>query len=318
MTLPAQLRAARDMAQQMQEELGKPTDTEANPSNPDYTENQPGPAAAEPAAKEPAQVSDDWRQKYLTLQGMFNSTVPKLQTDLKLANQQLLELRQSLEHRPAPTASSPKQYLTDKDLEDFDKDTIDVMKRAARQEAEEQFGGVIAQLQQQISSLQSTVLPKVTQIEHQATLSREDAFLRALDGIVPQWRQLNDDQHFLVWLDEIDQLSNTTRQKLLNDAVNELDAHRAARFFAAYLRPSETTIPPTPAYTSGASAQLEALVAPGKGRGGAPQPEKPPITRAFIAQFFRDVADGKYRSRPDEKAKIEADIFAAQREGRVT
>jgi hypothetical protein len=312
MSTPAQVLEARDKARQLQEELGKPTTPEAAP-----VETPPGPATAEPVAKEPpAPTADDWRQKYLTLQGMYNSTVPKLQADLKVANQQLTDLRKSLEHQPAAAASAPKQYLTDKDLEDFDKDTIDVMKRAARQEAEAQFGGIIAQLQQQIASLQSTVVPKMTQIEHQATLSREDQFTRSLDGLVPQWRQLNDDNQFLNWLDEVDELSGTPRQELLNAAVQTLDAGRAARFFTQYIRLTAAPVP-TPAPTPGASAQLEALVAPGKGRGGAPQSEKPPITRTFIAQFFRDVADKKYSTRPDEKARIEADIFAAQREGRV-
>lgn len=311
MTVPAQVREASAKAQQMQEELTKPTKTEAEPVTPPPTENQPE-TVTEPA---PA-PTEDWRQKYLTLQGMFNSTVPKLQADLKVATQQIASLQQALEQKAAQPSIQPKQYLTDKDLEDFDKETIDVMKRAARQEAEEQFGGVIAQLQQQIATLQSTVVPKMTKIEHQAALSQEEMFTRHLDNLAPQWRKLNNDQAFLAWLDEVDELASVPRQELLNAAVAALDANRAARFFNAYSR--LTAVQPTPAQTPGASAQLEALVAPGKGRGGAPQQEKPPITRAFIAQFFRDVADGKYRSRPDEKAKIEADIFAAQREGRVT
>lgn len=318
MTVPAQVREASAKAQQMQEELGKPTTPEADSSKPAPPENQPGSATAEPVAPEPpAAPTEDWRQKYLTLQGMFNSTVPKLQADLRVATQQVSELKQALEQKGTPAPTQAKQYLTDKDLENFDEDTIDVMRRAARQEAEEQFGSVIAQLQQQIASLQSTVIPKMTKIEQQNTLSQEDMFMRTLDNIVPEWRQLNNDQAFLTWLDEADELTNTSRQQLLDGAVQALDATRAARFFSAYTRSKAGQVP-TPAQTPGASAQLEALVAPGKGRGGAPQQEKPPITRAYITQFFRDVADGKYRSRPDEKAKIEADIFAAQREGRVT
>ena len=319
MTLPAQVLAQRDKAKQMQEELGKPP---ANPDNPQNEDNPPGTATAEPVASEapPPPPEVDWKQRYLSLQGMFNSQVPKLQADLKAANQQIAELRQTIETRAAPAASAtPKTYLTEKDLEDFDKDTIDVMRRAAREEAEGQFAPIIAQLQQQISALQTTVVPKMTQIERDTTANKVDKFYNSLDQIVPQWRQLNNDNNFLDWLDEIDPLTGKPRQEFLDEAVSAGDANRASKFFAAYLQTiSVPPVPPTPATTPVTPPALEALVSPGKGRGGAPPAEKQPVSREFIAKFYDDVRMGKYRGRTEEKAKIEADIFAAQREGRVT
>jgi hypothetical protein len=193
-----------------------------------------------------------------------------------------------------------------------------MMRRAARQEAQEQFAPVIAQLQQQLQSLQTTVVPKMTEIAHETETNKVNRFVQQLDQSAPNWRALNNDEAFLNWLDMVDPLAGMSRQQLLDSAVKAQDAARAAAFFNAYTR--ENGVPtPTPAPTPGVNPQLEALVAPGKGRGGAPPSnEKPPVTREYIAEFYRDVAAGKYRDRLAEKQKIESDIFAAQREGRVT
>lgn len=315
MNLPDQVRTAGDKARQLQEELGKPATAE--PGTPPATEPKPVPAAAEPAAPAtpPTPQTADWEQKYKSLQGMFNTQVPKLQSELKAANQQIANLQATIEAAAKQPAAPTTTYLTDKDLEDFDKDTIDVMRRAARQEAEERYGPIIAQLQQQLATLQSTVIPKVTKIEAETNTSRVDRFVSALDQAAPEWRSLNNDEGFLSWLDELDPFAGSTRQALLNAAVDAGDAARASTFFKAYSQ--SRVVPPTPSVPA-ASQQLEALVSPGKGRGGAPPTEKPPITREQIAQFYRDVSNGKYKGRSEEKARIEADIFAAQREGRVT
>ncbi len=314
MTLPAQAREAAEKARQMQEGLNKPTEPEAVVTEPATPDNQATPATPEPVARPLPQT--DWEQRYKTLQGMFNSTVPKLQAELREAKQQIESLRQAPAPAPQPFTTTPS--ITQNDVEEFGQETIDMMRRAARQEAQEQFAPIIAQLQQQLQALQTTVVPKVTEIAHETETNKVNRFVQQLDQSAPNWRALNNDDAFLNWLDVIDPLAGMSRQQLLDTAVKAQDAVRAAAFFNAYVR--ETSVPtPTPAPTPTVNPQLEALVAPGKGRGGAPPSnEKPPVTRDFIAKFYNDVAAGKYRNRPDEKAKIESDIFAAQREGRVT
>ena len=66
---------------------------------------------------------------------------------------------------------------------------------------------------------------------------------------------------------------------------------------------------------------LERLAAPGRAKtAAAPSAapaEKPIFTRAQIADFYAQSTAGKFRGNLAEKARIEAEIFAAQREGRV-
>lgn len=40
-------------------------------------------------------------------------------------------------------------------------------------------------------------------------------------------------------------------------------------------------------------------------------------TRVDVAKFFDDVRKGVYKGREQERDRIERDIFAAQREGRI-
>jgi hypothetical protein len=67
------------------------------------------------------------------------------------------------------------------------------------------------------------------------------------------------------------------------------------------------------------SSQLEKQVSPGRGRsGGAGVPsESQTYSTEDIKMFFNDVRMGKYKGREDERGRIERDIFAAQREGRI-
>lgn len=318
MTLPAQVLLQSEKAKSLQEEYSKVLE------NPDVEDakkkNQAATTTPEQVVEnKPTELpAVDWEQKYKSLQGMYNSQVPKLQSELKLATQQLEELRKAVEAKATEGSASPSKYVTDHDLETFDEDTIDLIRRAAREEAEGQFLPLIQKLQAQIQSLQTTVVPKVTRIEHDTTVSKTDRFMRELDGIVPQWRTLNNYEPFLQWLDEPDPLTGKPRQMFLDEAVAEADSGRAGRFFLAFMEATNQTVPTQKQPSaSNVSQSLESMVVPGRGR-EAPLPnEKPTITRQYIADFYNDVSRGVYRNRASEKAKIEAEIFAAKREGRV-
>ena len=67
------------------------------------------------------------------------------------------------------------------------------------------------------------------------------------------------------------------------------------------------------------SDQLEKQVAPGRGRSGANTmpSEGQTYSPADIEGFFDAVRKGKYKGREEERGRIERDIFAAQREGRI-
>jgi hypothetical protein len=66
---------------------------------------------------------------------------------------------------------------------------------------------------------------------------------------------------------------------------------------------------------------LEKQVSPGRSRStGTPASANQGKTYspADIQKFFNDVRAGKYKGREPERSRIERDIFAAQRENRIT
>jgi hypothetical protein len=66
---------------------------------------------------------------------------------------------------------------------------------------------------------------------------------------------------------------------------------------------------------------LEKQVSPGRSRStGTPVSSNQGKTYspADIQKFFDDVRSGKYKGREPERSRIERDIFAAQRENRIT
>jgi hypothetical protein len=63
---------------------------------------------------------------------------------------------------------------------------------------------------------------------------------------------------------------------------------------------------------------LEKQVAPGRGKTAAPvNTNSATYSTEDIRRFFNDVKSGKYRGKEQERDRIERDIFAAQREGRI-
>jgi hypothetical protein len=118
---------------------------------------------------------------------------------------------------------------------------------------------------------------------------------------------------------EIDPLTNISRQTYLEDAQRTLDASRVAHFFRTWL---DKTGQATVAQSTGrvpVTNELEKQVSPGKARNaGAPSSSKSKVyTPADIQKFFADVRQGKFRGKDTERARIERDIFAAQRENRI-
>jgi hypothetical protein len=69
-----------------------------------------------------------------------------------------------------------------------------------------------------------------------------------------------------------------------------------------------------------ATSELERQVAPGRTKSGsAVATNKANVySPDDIRNFFNDVRSGKYKGREAERDRIERDIFAAQRDGRIT
>jgi hypothetical protein len=211
-----------------------------------------------------------------------------------------------------PVSTDP--LITDADVKEYG-DSIDVMRRAAREEVNA-ANGRIAQLEKTIQQLQG-VVPQVQQVQAQQQASSEQAFWTGLTNEVPNWQDINNNADFQSWLLSIDPLTGISRQTYLEDAQKNLDTKRVAQFFAAWEK--EFGTPETARENRpNTNSQLEKQVAPGRGRAGKPAAqESKNYSPADIQKFFEDVRKGKFKGRDEERGRMERDIFAAQREGRI-
>ena len=163
-------------------------------------------SGTEEQGKPDTKSEETWEQKYKTLQGMYNADVPRMKAENRELSSRVAQMEQllsTLNSQPAqPESVDP--LITDKDVQEYG-DSIDVMRRAAREELA-QSNARVAQLEQQIVQMQASVLPQMNQISHAQAQSAEQGFWADLSRRVPDWNAINESADFQSWLLEVDHL----------------------------------------------------------------------------------------------------------------
>lgn len=334
MALPEQIRKQSEAVQALYDQLngdgnntgeGTPSaDGTAAPADPPADENTAQNIATPPASEQSAgetksedENSETYAQRWRSLQGSYNAEV-RTRHELQNRVQQMEQLLASLSaQRTAPVVPQPQatKLVTEKDVEEYG-ESLDVMRKVTREE----LGAVaqrIAQMENALRQMHTSVVPQVQAVAQRQQMTSEQQFWADLTRLAPNWRNVNDNDHFQNWLLQADPLTGITRQTYLEDAQRNLDAGRVANFFRSWL---ETTGQAQNAQSSRASSsELERQVAPGRSKTtGAPTSSNTKTyTPADIQKFFSDVRQGKFKGREAERDRIERDIFAAQRENRI-
>lgn len=217
-------------------------------------------------------------------------------------------------HMRAPVPAPDIRLLTDEDVKTFGPELIDLAKRAAQEVMAPQLTQVSQQTQQVARRVQGNATQRMQEY---------------LDREVPEWRTLNKDPRFISWARSQDVYSGQVRGVLLKSAYQAAEAPRVAEFFKGFQREEVATgnapgvSQPEPAAQPPrqAAVALETFTAPGRPKpatGAAALPaDKPVFTRAQIKGFYDQVRKGAYIGRPEDKARDEALLFAAQQDGRV-
>lgn len=290
----------------------------------------PAPAPEAPAVPPaPAASEDDngqtWKQRYHSMEGRFKqamTTINGMQTQMRDMGDELLRMQEFVKNSAGVTVTPQGQptpkLVTDRDRETYGDELLDTVQRAALEAVQPK----LTALEQENQNLKRTVAQ-----------TRQGDLYRTLDQQVPNWRAINKSDRFKAWLSLTDLLSGSVRGRLLDAAFKAADAPRVVAFFQGFVNdeaatgstefaPRADAQPPAPAPAPRQPAlALEALAAPGRAKPAAADTgkpaDKPVFTRAQIRQFYDDVRRMVYAGRDQEKAALEAAIFAAQREGRV-
>lgn len=337
--LPAAVQREVDAANQLIKDLNTPPAALAPGQVPAGTRSasgqqwQPAPPAAtappstapaapsQAAAAAPPQVSAEERARvaearYASLQGKYNSETALLR-DQVAQNTQLVSQLLERDARPAaasvPSApQSPEDFMkslgaTDEDLKDYG-ELLPIVVRLAQN----MYKPTIQKLENELNQLRNSAAANNAGL---AETRRENIF-KALDMSVPNWKQVNEQDHFLDWLKVHDIFAGVSRHVALASAFKNLDQARVVGIFEAYAReyPEQARAPGAPA------VDTATLLAP-ELHGGQPPaaPEgsgsKRIISESEIRTFYARVR--KKLVSTEEYQRFQAEIAQATAEGRV-
>jgi hypothetical protein len=263
-----------------------PTDPPNNPENPAPTNDSQTPPA-------PQQQDDNWEHRFKVLQGKYNSEVPRFANELKELKTRLENLQSENEQLKI---KPPEPLVTPEEVEEYGPGLVDLARRIAKEEMSAK-DAEINRLKSQIQSISEATSNTVT-----------NDFFRSLSAIVPDWEKLNEDPGFLRWLDEVDELTGEQRFALLDKAQAARDAARAAKFFNAYKKTSQT-------WAATSTQSLENQLVPTTNKTPDTPPSKKIWTRGEITEFYSRMRRGAVSDK--DAIAIEADITAASIEGRI-
>lgn len=323
MSRPAQLEQQVERVKQIQEEMlnqQEPVD-DNNPPAPQGNVPNPQDLNPPPAPiQEPATITkeeyDRLEQRYRTLQGMHRADTNELRVQLNAATAALDNIRAEMAAKQHTSPTGPAKYVTDDDVEDYG-DTLEMVRRAAREEAEavayqreQALVNRISQLEAEAGHVRKTVMPAVENMAYSHAEQERNNFWNAINTQVPDWEKINGTQGFIDWLQSEDPLTGMNRQHFLSQAQANYDALRVVKFFNEWKRMAAGGQTPAPTKNQD---QLQQYVAPGNSRTAVPMEQKKKEWNGDeIGKFYQDSLMGKYRDKPDEKKRIEAEIFAYQ------
>ncbi len=247
----------------------------------------------------------DWEHKFNVLKGMFDKQRSEDRDRiLQLGNQIDTLMRMSDKpttiqdtfHPEQPTAES--YGMTEEEIEALGgEDFVESIRKISAAGAAPQ----IAALTSEVTGIRKTQLD-----------SAEDNFYGQLNLLCPTWADINKNDLFEAWLMEPEGLSGIPRRNFLTSAYDDKDAVTAARYFNSFA--AAVTSPPT------LNPSVLEDVIPLNSGGGSPLPATVQGTiysGESIKNFYRDLGMGRFKGREGEAKAIEADIFAAQNEGRI-
>lgn len=292
---------------------------------------QPQPKPKPKPAAAPVPETGDtgsWENRFHSMKGRFDqsqTTLGGMQEQLAEMGDELMRVNQALQlarrggateqPRALTALPTPQKYVKDDDVQTYGPELLDFVTRAARD-------AIAPDLQQ--------VTQQVRNTSQRVTQTAQSGLYATLDAEVPTWREINTSQRFKAWCRSPDVYSGVLRGKLLNDAFNAANAPRVAAFFQGFLDEEQATgqltapqqEPQAQPVPRQAAVPLESLAAPGRakpasGDNAATAAEKPVFTRLQVSAFYTAVRQGHYNGRDADKARDEAAIFAAQKDGRI-
>jgi hypothetical protein len=329
MALPKQVQAQADALEQYERQVAdarkanEPKPDDPPPDSPkDPQGSAPAPAPAPAPAESPKPADDDsntWRQRYLSLQGQYNSQVPALQQQVQTLTESVSQLTQQLKVKEAPPPAPEADLVTKKDVDAFGEDLVDLARRIAKEE----FGKRETKYVERIEALQGQLAEakgQVGEVVESTAKSANERFFEALDARLPGWDKVQATAECQEWLGARIPGTTVTWDMALKDAAGRRDVKTVLEVFENFFGKHPTLDPnakaPAPAP---AKQELQRQVAPSKSSASTPTANtKRTYTGAEYQTESMRLMRLMQKGAADEAGRLEAELNAALAEGRVT
>lgn len=298
--LPRSVQDQALAAEELQAKLNTPgADNSENPADtatlkPEQ-QTAPTDTGTQPATEPQTETRDAsyWRHRFDVLQGKYNAEVPALRKEIATITEQLASADKQKSGTAIEQAHSAVSDLTADEIEEYGPDLVKFIQRVATG-ASKGSGGDLSEIKGELD-----------QMREEKRQDAEARFWSDLEAQVPTFREINANQAFHQWLAQVDRLSGQTRQQLLVDAQHAFDPYRVAAVFKSFSAEAKKT-PKEQIPTD--------LIQPRQTKAAAQYLQQGKVwTRNEISEFYKTKA-----SYPrDQASAIEADIFAAQAQGRI-
>lgn len=336
----AQPRAVKKMAKtaaKLQEKLNtdpekageeKPPVDPVTPAVPAQSVNKAPEAVAspeKPVDPPPAAPNEgNWKERFSGMKRLHDENVIAFKEQNVVRDQevsdlrgQITELREQISSIDIPAETPPAETIevTPEEIEEYGQPLVDLISRVAKGS-----GDPAKDLAKQVLD-QKTRLENLEQgqkaIVENTVVNSKQTFAVRLSELVPDWRQVNDDESFQNWLSEEVPYTGKERQQFLEEAHETLDVDKVAKFFTDWK--ASTGAPALP------DAQPTPTVIPDNAHNTVVETAVETVQgkiwkKSEIDRFYRDKREGKYNGSQDslkEARRIEKDILAAPREGRI-
>ena len=289
----------------------KAEDTEVEVTDDEPIE-EPVAVEATPADDSIEEVSESFKQKYATLRGKYDAEVPRLHQQVKELTDQMNAIREEAQAAKKAEAEKPKEkvsYVTDADREEYGDDLIDFQRRVAKevsQDYEERF----EQQSRVIQDLQS----KISNTDNQVG---EVGFTQKLNALVPGFDQLDNDERWVAWLNEIDPMTRGPRRDQAQAAFNSGDAEAVAHYVSLF----RGSVEPVANGKSDRQTELEKQVTPSRSASTVASKSSNNSSKIYsekeLDRGWTKIRDLNTQGKYDDAEKLEAELTVAYMEGRV-
>jgi hypothetical protein len=289
----------------------KAKDTEVEVTDDEPIE-EPVAVEATPADDSIEEVSESFKQKYATLRGKYDAEVPRLHQQVKELTDQMNAIREEAQAAKKAEAEKPKEkvsYVTDADREEYGDDLIDFQRRVAKevsQDYEERF----EQQSRVIQDLQS----KISNTDNQVG---EVGFTQKLNALVPGFDQLDNDERWVAWLNEIDPMTRGPRRDQAQAAFNSGDAEAVAHYVSLF----RGSVEPVANGKSDRQTELEKQVTPSRSASTVASKSSNNSSKVYsekeLDRGWTKIRDLNSQGKYDDAEKLEAELTVAYMEGRV-